>query len=228
MVVISDIFIAIPLEAIFIYLLYKSLEFTSKGSFVQVLNLTFLFVNLLVLITLIVSDMNMSIDTQGWILGFLTGLSYLILPWAYYWFMSNYKHITTTKSFIISRNQEAFLILALIVGLLPLIMPDLITITQTNDISAYNWDYGWQILGAEFMLWLLFLLFYVSEQSAGWSHVSKTEHRFVNNINISAILIFSTPVFFVINSSFIIISLVVYVIAYIFVFNGFRVLNIPE
>ena len=158
MVFISDVFITIPLEIIFFYLFYLNTKYYNTGKFVQILNYSFLLVNLLVAFTVIISDIHMNLSTQGWLLGFFTNLSFLILPWFFYCFVSNYKFLTKTKDLTISNYQITFLLLVLFFGLIPLLLPNLITLTHTSQYDYWNWDYAWQILAGQAMLWKLFMI----------------------------------------------------------------------
>ena len=223
MVLISDIYITIPLEIIFFYLFYKCYKYSAKSVYVLIINLAFLLVNLLVLLTVFISDLDLQLSTKSWWLGFFTGLSYLILPWLFYWFIANYENYMNDPSKLqITGFQKGTLIATAFVGFIPLAFPDLIGYAITDQYSIPNWTYDWKLEVGQFMLWLLFLVLYViAQDNLNRSKVKAEDNKkFIRKITITALIVFSTPVFFVISPGFILLSLVIYVLAYYVVCDG--------
>lgn len=188
------------------------------------MHLAFFLVNLLVLLTVVISDVNLSVSQLGWLLGFVTGLSYLILPWFFYWFITNYENfLVDAKKLVMSRFQLFGLVAVIIIGFAPVAIPSLISVTQTETYSIPNWVYAWQLEVAQFIFWLLFAVLGVNNQyNLTTLKLDEYNKKFTNRIIISAILVFSTPVFFVISSGFILLSLVIYIIAYYVVYVGLK------
>ena len=224
---ISDLLITTPLEIIFFVLFFLSLKYASKSIYLLVIDLASLIVNLCVLITIIISNLDLSIYQKGWGLAYFTGISYLILPWVVYWFVKNYEnYLQEPTKLKISRFQLVSLIIALIVAIIPIFFNDLITVYNSNTTipgNLWNWDYAWWIEVIEFVLWIIFLvLFVVTVDGLNRKKLPDIDHKIISNINISAIIVFITPVFFVISSGFILISLLAYIISYYFVYLAIR------
>ncbi len=231
MVFISDFFITVPLEIIFFYFLYRSFKYTAKDIYLTIMNLSFFLVDILVLITIIISDLSLSVNEEAWLLGLFTGLSYLILPWFFYWFIANFKNYQkNSKELIFSKFQLFSLIALIIVGLLPILFPDLITLApQPNDYSILNWNYGWQIEVAEFLLWLGFAVICINKRfDTNKLQIEPNISKLLSRIFVSAIIIFSTPVFFVLSTGFILLSLFLYVVGYLIIYTGLQGLPVVQ
>lgn len=227
MVFISDIVITIPLEILFFYFMYRSLKITSKSLYLQIMNLSFLIVDLLVILTVIISDLGLGTQEQGWLLGFITGLSYLILPWFFYWFIANFQYFTKKPNDLIASRFQLFsLVATIIIGLIPIVFPDIITLSKTATYSYWNWDYGWQLFMLEFLFWIIFAVLCINKRfDLNSANFDDNTTKFLSRVFISAILVFSTPVFFVVSSDFILLSLVLYVISYLIIYDGLKYLK---
>ena len=191
------------------------------------MNLAFLLVNILVLLTVFISNFDLSIHDKGWLLGLFTGLSYLILPWFFYWFVANYEHFLQepTKLYF-SKFQTFSLVSIAIIGLIPIVIPSLITVVKTETYSLWNWDYGWQILAGEFLFWILFAVLCINIRfDLQTKKIDQYNQGFLNKLYISAIIVFSTPVFFVVSSGFILLSLLLYIASYYIAYDGLKNLS---
>lgn len=223
MVLISDVYISATLEIIFLFFFFKSFKYNYKSIYIIILNVAFFLVNLLVFLTIIIADLDLTIANKGWYLGFFTELSYLILPLAFYWFTANFKNFTEEpKKLKYSTIQLVFLILVILGDILPLFVPDLIYVARSDIYSYYNWDYTLPLFLTQFMLWLGLLVAWVIVLDVTNRAIEKNEvHKKLHKMmTYSAFVVFSTPVFFVINQSFIILSLLVYIASYIIVYEG--------
>ena len=191
------------------------------------MNLTFLLVDLLVLLTVIISDLDLGTQEQGWLLGFITGLSYLILPWFFYWFVANFQFSNKQpNNLIASRFQLFSLVAVVIIGFIPIVFPDIISLSKTADYSYWNWDYGWQLFMLEFLFWIIFAILCINKRfDLNSANLDEHSKKFLNRVFISAILVFSTPVFFVVSSDFILLSLILYVISYVIIYDGLKYLK---
>lgn len=194
--------------------------------YIAVINISFFLVNLFVVITVIISDMDLSLFNQGWYLGLFTNFSYLILPFIFYWFMANYESFSTNpKKLNYTTAQLVFLIISILIAILPVFFTDLIGVNQTDPYRNYNFTYGWQILAGQATFWLLFLVLYVIAQDNVNRRVkdNQNEKKFIKRITITAIIVYSTPVFFVIAPIFILLSLASYVLCYALFYNGLEI-----
>lgn len=226
MVLISDLYISLGIEAIFLYVFISILKFNIKNRFITILNICFMLVNILVVMTIIISKVDSSISNIGWLLGFLTGLSYLILPWLFYWFISNFSQfLNNEKTISISKFQTFSLIAIIIIGFAPVLFTDLIGISKLSEINfLYNWTYDWKLLVSQFIFWILFLILYVIAVDTAKRKIleNDTAKELIKYINYSAIIVFSTPVFFIIDSGFILLSFAIYVVSYYIIFIGLK------
>lgn len=190
----------------------------------RIMNLSFFVVNFLVLLTVIISKLNLSFSEEGWLLGWITAVSYLILPWFFYWFISNYDNfLANDKKLIITRFQLVSLVITILISLTPLVVPSLIYNAKVVANSTPNWVYAWQLEVAQFLFWILFAVIAINSQfNLSTKKLDDYNKKFIRRINISAILVFSIPVVFAISTPFILMSLLFYILAYWIVYDGLK------
>ncbi len=188
------------------------------------MNLSFFIVNFLVLLTVIISKLNLNSSEKGWLLGWITAVSYLILPWFFYWFISNYdNYLINDKKLVISQFQLISLIVSILISFVPVVIPSLIYNGPVKPDTVENWVYAWQLEVAQFIFWLLFAVLAINCQfNLSTKKMPDLNRKFLRRINISAILVFSIPVVFAISTPFILLSLVIYIIGYFIVYDGLK------
>ena len=210
-----DIILTLLIEFLFLILFVSKFRSFKNLKHISYFNFAFLIVNALVFTTIVISILTDLKNIQkGWLLGFLTGLSYLILPWTFYWFSANYSMLKDNM-IKFSKTQIILFIGLIIISFSSLLFPDLIWIEENTEFDIFIWKYHPLLLIGQFFLWILLLILFIINEGAIKKDFSGQNQKPFNFLYYSAIITFSTPVFFIIDLQFILLSLVLYFISYI-------------